>query len=80
MIRSGHASGNSRGLKHALFPRCPVNRVSAVISSSEINEDHRDACLNPPRDDIPHEELPVILMGDNDGIERCATRSLRTGG
>jgi len=56
-------------LERTSFPGCPVQRVSSVIARGEIDERHRFPSSDPFCDDIPHKELPVILVGNKNYID-----------
>ena len=68
-IGSCRTNGNARRLERAPFPGCPIERVSPVVSGRKIDEHHLVPGPDVSRDDVAHEELPVILVGDEDDID-----------
>jgi hypothetical protein len=52
-----------------MFPRRPVQRVPAIVSGGEIDEHDPGSASDPTGNDISHEELPVVLMGNENDID-----------
>jgi hypothetical protein len=61
--------GDARRLQRTTFPGRPVQRVPTIVPGSEIDEHDPGSTSDPAGHNISHEELPVILMGNENDID-----------
>jgi hypothetical protein len=58
-------SRDTCGLKRASFPCCPIERFAPIVPGGEIDENDLLPASDLSRDDVAHEELPIVLVCDH---------------
>ena len=54
--------------QRGFLSRPPINGITAVVAGREIDKGRRPRAPQPLNDDVPHKQLPVILMRDHVGV------------
>jgi len=67
-VSSVRPYSDSCRLQRCPFPDQPIKRVAPIVTSGQVDKDCRMTSPDPFCDCISHEELPVILMGNDEHI------------
>ena len=51
--------------QRGLLSRSPIDGIAAIVAGREINEGRRPRASQPLNDDVPHKQLPIILVRDH---------------
>jgi hypothetical protein len=62
-------SRDARGLERASFPCFPIERFAPIVPGGQVDENDLLPASDLSCDDVAHEELPIVLVGDYDDID-----------
>jgi hypothetical protein len=55
-------------LQRCAFPGLPIKGVASIVTGGQVDKDYRVTSPDSFCDDISHEELPVILVSNDEHI------------